>query len=109
MKKEEIKDHGLTYNSFCGELDEVIDSLIELRHKYERYKEVFVELIPENNHWDMYVEIVGYREETEEEILERLETTKQRLADKIESAAEVSETSELKELKRLLEKYKDKL
>lgn len=107
LKKELLSYHPDYRDIFSGSIDEIIQNLKNLQDEFHTYNELHLELEPENSHYTIYINLTGYRKETEEEVLKRINSTKERLASKLAEAD--AEKAELKELQRLLKKFKDKI
>lgn len=109
MKKEKISV-AIDIWDFEGSIDGIINKLNKIKEDNLNYKEISFEI--DTGYDSIIFSTFGYREETIEEKKKRLETAKKRKEaqkKKREAENKKKEETELKELKRLIDKYKDKL
>ena len=110
------KDFGIQFDKwdFDGDLDSVIARLQEIKTSNPEFNEFNLVLEEGTDYDGEYVKyrLVGYRPETIEEKKDRLARqveAKKAAKKRAEEAKKKQEADELKQLKELMEKYKDKV
>jgi hypothetical protein len=106
MKKEQIG--SIDYWDFDGGIDDIIAMLQKIRNEHNNYSEVSIEINDNIYEGSVDFTLFGYRPESKEEKKKRLEEVRRRKEAK-KKAQEEKEAEEIERLKKLLEKYKDKI